>query len=401
MMIRSAIGIVLASALLAGCASTPHHEQVRTEAQARMDFIQAQMAFDQGNQAFRSGQFKRAMKQVDTAIARYPDQPPYHVLKGRIYLEMHNLESSMASFEEAIEIDPETAEAEYYRGIVFQRWSNFTRASDAYSRAYELDPQNVQFLLAAAETLISQGRYYEARELIEPKLKRFEHNPALRQLLGEIALLEGDPIAAAKIFSEVRLLSPDDTSLLEELARAQFVAQQFAQAHDSVKRLQELTDDVRPDLLHMEARCLVMMDRTKEARNVYLKLSQMVPSDPVIWIELGNVALEVGDLRRVALSAARTIALAPDRFEGYLFRGIYEQSQDRFDKAIAAFRESTEHSSENAWPHVLLGLALAQQGRDNEAQLAYGAALRIDPDHKRARILFHNAFATQPELNRP
>jgi tetratricopeptide (TPR) repeat protein len=394
--------IALFLVLAAGCTGpTKTGIEAREQATERMEFVHAQMAYDQAKQSFSTGQLDKALKLADSAIARLDNQAPYHVLRGRILLEQHALEESIRSFDRALELDPTIAEAEYFRGIVFERWSNHPQASEAYLAAWTLDDTNVQYLLASAEMLVTQGRYEDARNLVAPKLAYFEHNAALRQLLGQIAMLQGRPEDAATLLGEARLLNPEDNMLLEELARAQFASGQFAQAHYSVTQLQKLQGGERADLMHLEARCLVMLDRPSDARNIYLRLSQLIPADETVWIELGNVAFEVGDFRRLAVCSNQIIALAPSRFEGYLLRGLFEKHSDDNARAIEAFRKAAELApADVAWPHLLLGMSLEEHGKSDEAIAAYGAAVRAEPDNdeaiRRLQQMSSRAIASEP-----
>ena len=118
------------------------------------------------------------------------------------------------------------------------------------------------------------------------KLAHFEHNAGAHHLLGQIELLQGNPTAAAEWYAEAWMLQPDDLSLLDELARVQYEAGKFADCYESVKQVQLMgTASDRLDLQLMEARCLALLGRTTESRNLYLKLSQkkrgVVRYDPV------------------------------------------------------------------------------------------------------------------------
>lgn len=369
---------------MTACSGKSNGTVVREEAHNRMDLVHAQMAFDQAQQTFATGQFDKAMRQVETAIARSPERAPYHLLQGRIYLETNRLESAKKCFDHAIELDSQMAEPYYFTGIIYQRWSEHERAAESYMNAYERKTDNVAYLVAAGESLISTGDYAAAQRLVEPKMAHFEHNAALRQLLAQIAQLQGDPARAASLYEEARLLNPDDNILLEEAARAHFASGSYTKAHHAIRRLQELDSSERIDLLHLEARCLAMMERHSEARNLYLKLTQLSPADVSVWVELGNTALAVGDFRRVALCSSRVVALAPERFEGYLFKGLYEQEQGNQDASTAAFAEAASRADDAAWPHILLGMSLEESGRVDQARLAYGRALRIQPSNQLA-----------------
>jgi tetratricopeptide (TPR) repeat protein len=433
---KTRAGLVIATmvlTVLAGCnGPTKAGKEARSAANARMNIINAQVHFDQAKQSFDSGQFEKAQREIQRAITRYPDAPNYYVLQGRIFLETHDLEASLNCFTIAIDMlkgavaaapaksesdkfkttTPSRevttlAEAHYFSGIVFQRWSDDEQSYQCYFNAFELEPTNAQYLLAAAESLIACGEFEQARHLIEQRLSYFEHNAALRQLQAQIALLQGDPKRAAALYAEARLLNPDDLGLLEQMMWSQYAAGQYGQCHETIKRLQETrarlasrsapqpngsrtTEDytaTRTDLMHLEARCLNMMGRTTEARELYIELSRVRAADAVVWVELGTLAWELGDFRRLAMCAVQLIALAPDRYEGYMFKGLNERQKGNIDEAVKLFQKAAQCSTDLAMPHLLLGQSLEQSGDLEGAFAAYQAASQVEPNSPEAREL--------------
>ncbi len=388
---------VVAAAGLVGCGGpTKTGLEARKQARDRVDLVNAQLHYDQAYQAFETGQLDKALHQINQALQRYPKAPLYHVLQGRIYLETHRLESAIESFKGALDVDPEFAEAHYFSGIVFERWSDDKTAYDHYHSAYELDSASVKYLMPAAETLIAIGDLTGARAMVESKLVYFEHNAALRHLLGQIALLEGDPVRAVDLFTQPRLLNPDDDFLLEDLAWAQFDAGLFSKCHVSVKKLQGRSRDRadRTDLKLLEARCLAMMGRTNEARNLYLALTRSNASEPNGWIELGLLAWEAGDYPRVAVCGVRAVALAPDRYEGYMLRAINEREEGRLDEAATLLLEAANRAVDTAIPHLLLGKTLEELGNRDGALAAYGEAVRVDPESPEAQAMLNEFYET-------
>lgn len=418
--IRSIISLALvptlgaALAVAGGCGGpTKAGLEARAEARDRMGLVNAQLSYDQAKRAFEVGQFDRALREITHAIDRYPHVPSYHLLQGRILLETHRLEQALRAFDTAIETaeqrggmptpgENSQAQAHYFAGIVFQRWSNHEVAHQRYIEAANLDESNAQYLLAAAESMIALEMYDEAHDVIAPRLAYFEHNSAMRHLLGHIALLRGDATHAAHLLAQARLLNPDDPMLVEELAWAEFDAKQFAQCLESLQQLKAMTrigsGEKRIDLIHLEARCLMHLERFIDARNLYMELTRLSPADPEVWIELGAVAWDLGDHRRVAESAVRVIALAPDRYEGYALRGIHAHSQDRIVEAEGYFREASQRAPNHALPHLLLAQALEQRGKYEDALMLYGRIISMFPNNREAYMLF-TRLSENPSLN--
>jgi Tfp pilus assembly protein PilF len=234
--------------LLAGCnGPTKAGKEARSAAQDRMNVMSAQVNYDQARQSFETGQFEKAHREIRAAIARFDKSAEFYLLQGRIYLETHQLENALESFKTAMTKKENYADPHYFAGIVYQRWSDDEQAYESYRKAYELAPTKAQYLLAAAESLIALGELDAASDLIAPRLDYFEHNSAIKQLQGQIALLKGDAKKATVMYAEARLLDPDNDMLLEDLMWAQYAAEMYGQCHESAKRLQERAKEERFD----------------------------------------------------------------------------------------------------------------------------------------------------------
>jgi tetratricopeptide (TPR) repeat protein len=380
--------LTFASALaLAGCGPTKTGIEKRAEARDRINKFSAQFSYDQALHEFQVGQFDRALADITGVIEGLPDVPDFHLLQGRIYLETHRLENAIESFQNAIEVDPEFAEAYYFTGIVFQRWSDDQQAFENYQAAYEFQPNEIHYLLATAESMIALGHLDEARTLVQSKLDYFEHNPALQQILGQIALLEGDPRAAADLYGQAIMMDPENLVLLEELAWVQYDAEMYGQCVETLDLIESRIDEERLDLTHLEARCLTLLDRSVDAHAIYMDLSRQNPSNPSVWIEFGTLAWKLGDYRRVAHCSVRTIALVPERFEGYLLKGLYERQQGRLPEAISLFEQASDLTTSTVMPQLLLGRALEASGQPHDALAAYTQAIELDPSNQDARAL--------------
>ena len=390
MRIRSIVGVMVSvgSLFITGCnGPTKSGIENRQAAEQRMNYMRAQIEFDQARQCFESGQFEKAARSIDRAILANPSSAEYSLLQGRINLETHKLEPALDSFKAALAKDPSYAEAHYYSGIVYQRWSDDEKAYEHYSKAYELDPIKAQYLLAAAESLVAMGEFDKANELIEPKMDYFEHNAALRQFQGQIALLQGDPKKASALYGQARVLNPDNDLLLEELMWAQYAAEMYPQCHESVKQLQARSKNQRNELMHLEARCLTMMNRGTEARELYADLTQLRPSDATIWSELGALSWDLGDYRRVGQCSTRMISLAPNRYEGYMLKGVHARQQHELSEAVKSFRQAAQRAPDVALPRLLLGQTLEQSGDLTAAKEAYNDAINAEPSSTEAQDL--------------
>ncbi|MFW5652449.1 MAG: tetratricopeptide repeat protein [Planctomycetota bacterium] len=339
----------------------------------------AQLAIQQAQQAYRVSDLNTARGNAEAAIALVDDNADFHVLYGRILCEQHALEKGMEAFKRAIEIDPKNSSAHYYQGVVFQRWSNDTRAAAAYKAAFDLVPSDLYYFCAYVETLLGMRDFETAHQVIEESLVYFEHNASAHRLRGHLALLESKPADAADHFYQAMLVAPDDAALVDDLIIALYDSGQFVRCRHYIDQLLEKEDTSdRVDLLHLKARCLIETDMLVEARMVYLQALKMNPDSQPMWYEMGMLCQRLGDWRRVEDAARQHVTKWPNRYEGYLLRGLLNEYKEKDEAAAADFARATSLTDNPTDPAILLGLTYRRLGRFQEADAAFQIALEAE-----------------------
>jgi len=375
---------------LTGCASG--HGRYTSEhierAHERMATIKAATSWDMARQQFLVGDLSKALTNVDESLELNSAVPKSHTLRGRILMELGQLEAAVVSYREALNLDPGFVEAHYYLGIAHERFSEHEEALERYMAAANLDPSNAQYVIAAAEMHIELGRLDRAMELLENRRSNHQHNAGVRQTMGHIAMMRGEHEKAVTLFGEARLLAPDELALHEDLALAQIASSRFTEAEYSLRRLMSHNDfKDRRDLKHAHARCLIELDRPVEARSILLALTsdKAGAGDIEAWVDLGEVAMHLGDMNRVRLVAARLTAIAPHRHEGPLMMGMWSRRNGDLEGALASLTRATKLAGADPRPAMLRGVVLGELGRQNEAASSFVDALAIDPTHHQAR----------------
>ena len=377
----------LAASMLAGCGgSGAYTRQTSIDHMTKMDVMKSATEFDMARQSYFAGDLRKALKRIDRSIAINDQVAKSHVLRGRIQLEMSGLDEALDSLHTAEALAPENVDAHYFLGITYERLAEYEEALQHYKQAAELDPEDAQYVVAVAEVLIDDGRTDEAEAYILSRRSNFTHNAGVRQTLGHIALMQNDHARALTMFSEARLLAPEDTDILEDLAQTQITLGRYGEAAANLGKL--LKDEEvaarRRDLRHMYARCLVETGRYIDARNVYLSLTEEDEgaADVDAWIGLGNVACIIKDPYRHKSAARRILTLAPDREEGYLLYAIYHRRRGEFGDALHYLDIGSKHVADTNAIYTLAGVVLTDMGRTDEARQVLGAALIDDPTNR-------------------
>lgn len=376
------IALTVLCLLLVGC--TGHGVSTRRESSAakqKLNAMKSAMEWQSAKQQLLAGDPEKALKSIDRALALNPNVAKCHVLKGRILMEQGDLEGALNWFGTAEGLDPENVEAQYYGAVVCERLKKPADALARYRKAADLEPSNPQYVVAAAEVLMDMGKLDEAEKELFAHRASFSNNAGVNQTLGHIAIMRNKPEEALLAFEQARLAAPDDPSILNDLVNAQITCKKFAEAEASIRKLLANKDYAdRRDLRLERARCLVAIQRPTDAREILVKLTSedAGSTDVAAWVELGKVSYSLKDNNRARTAAARLVAIAPDRPEGYqlramLFRraGALDQAHENAQKAV-----SLAPTAEN---YVLYALIERQLGHAAAAESSFAKALELDP----------------------
>lgn len=397
-----AVALVAAAGSLASCGGSQRHGNYTKEgvskAQERLAQLKSGTEWQMAQQQYLAGDVDKALKTIDKSLTLNPKVPKSHVLRGRILIEKGEIEHAKDAFETALSLEPDNVEAHYFLGIVHERFSMDDKALAYYQRASELEPSNPQYVLASAEMLVNLGRIDDAEQLLLSRKESFGYSAAIRQTLGHIAVLRGQHVKAAEYFNDALLLASDDPAILEDLARSQIACGRFGDAEFNLQRLLRMDGQQdRRDLQMLRAKCLLATDRPVEARSLMQTVinSPDGGADAQAWVELGNAALVLKDRGNLRLAGARVTALAPERFEGHLFRASYLNLESQKNEALVAADNAIARCGGNTAPYLLRASILNDMGKHEEARQTLAAALEVAPND-RAVIAFQNFIDSNP-----
>jgi tetratricopeptide (TPR) repeat protein len=392
-LVATSSSVSLALLVSVGCAAG--HGQYTSEgknlAQERMASIKSGADWDMARQQFLAGDLKKALKSVNNSISTSDAVAKSHSLRGRILVELGQLEGAMDEFKRTLALNPAYVEAIYYQGVIHERYAEVDKALERYQAAAALEPADPQFAIATAEMMIELGRIDDAKRMLEGRNSHFEHNAGVRQTLGHMAMMQDDADKAIEYFQSANMLDPDNLANREDLAIAYVSAADYVQAEYTIKQL--LRDEQyqnRTDIKQLRARCLVALDRPVEAREILLGLTRDDAdiNDVGVWVDLGEVALKLGDYNRVRIAAGRIVALDESRFEGPLLGAMWKRHKGDLQAALkSAQRAVSLARASSATPSLIAAMLLLELGQTDDAQAALFKAMSIEPDNKRVANL--------------
>ncbi len=384
-----ALVITLAIAALAGCASNGKKPLTQKEA-AVQQWNQARAAVlaSLAKSQFEAGHLDKSAQTTGEALRLEPNNASLHVMNARILVEQGQLEQADAELTLARQFDPKNAEADYYSGIVYQRWQKPQQAFEAYSRASEKQPNELQYILAKAETLVAMGKAVDALALLKSQDQRFEHNPVLHHMIGQLQVDQGQYAEAVESLRQASVLAPDDLGVREHLAMAYLYNKQPREATDIFARLlKEDSQARRPELWIALGQCQLQTNRVSDARNSFDKATQLDASSAVAWRNLAKATLELGDTRRAEIVLRKAMAIQSENAECHLMLGYIRLRQERLSDALVEFQSASLLDRNDTLSLCMIGHVLEKQGKQSEAMKYYARALKIEPNDKLATKL--------------
>jgi tetratricopeptide (TPR) repeat protein len=156
-----------------------------------------------------------------------------HVEKGNQYFAQKQFSAAETEYRQAIQINPDFADAYYRLGIVQIQQEYPTAASQSFARAIDLNPRNLDARLRLGDLQISSTQYDLARQQAEAVLQHEARNAGAHRLLGQVDLHQMRYIAAENELKQALDLDPHDPQTYEVLGLTQLLDAEYGAAEKS------------------------------------------------------------------------------------------------------------------------------------------------------------------------
>lgn len=132
--------------------------------------------------------------------------------------------------------------------------------------------------------------------------------------------------------------------------------------------------------------------RIQESAEYYRMAIQLMPEDPELHYELGNLCLELGQHDQAIGGYQSALKYAPGHPQVLLQIGNTYSAMGQPAEAVRFFRESIQADPSGIAAHFNLGNALRELGQPGQAAACYHNVLRLDPDDADAHNNLGNAL---------
>ena len=157
------VGTVVGMAVGGAVSCLQERATVKEEGTARLHYSLVGDRFKEGLAYLDRGQFRRAMAFFNQAIESEPECADAYFGRGLVYHQVEQYQEAIDDFDRAIEIDPEHPYAHFQRGFVYHQLEQYEQAVADFTRAIEIRPDEWALTLrAAAYNYLGQAELAQA-----------------------------------------------------------------------------------------------------------------------------------------------------------------------------------------------------------------------------------------------
>ncbi len=246
--------------------------------------------------------FDGALESYDNALALKPDIAEALNNRGNALLELKRFEKALESYDKALAVRPGYAEAFYNRGNTLRELNRFGEALASYERALALKPDS-------AEAFNGRGNALQQLKRLDEALESYDKALALNPGSADTFYNRGNALLELKQFEEA--LASYDSALA-----------------------------LKPDhalAFNNRGNALLELKRFEEALECFSRALALKPDYAPAFNNLGFALKSLKRFGEALASYNRALALKPDYAEAFNGRGDALRNLERFGEALASY----------------------------------------------------------------
>lgn len=313
-------------------------------------------------------------------------RPLYYWSQGRQQLGK-NPEVAIATFDKAIDLQPQNTAAWIGRGDALFRLERFPESLVAYDEAIQLDQNNSRAWRGRGDALYRLERFPAALASFEKALQLQPKNSEVFNRKGRALYKLERYQEAVDAQTEALKLNPNNAQALSDKGIALIGLGKYEEAMDEFNKAQTL-EPLDPRFWQNKALSLQYLNRPQEATRVYQealaaydRVLQDRPQDWIAWLDRGNVLSQLQRHQDALASYEKGIEINPDSHLAWLGKGNALFALGKPDEALGAFDRALEIRPESyiTW-HNRGSLLRDALGNLPEAIASYDKAVAINPN---------------------
>ena len=242
-----------------------------------------------------------------------------------------------------------------------------------------------------AASLLQSGKTAEARELYQSILTADPSNAPAQQGMVDAserlaldARAHGDNDTALRVLVGAQPFAPSNPKLLYDLGVLEDSMNLYADADQTVARLQALAQGDDPKVLYLAARVKLDLEQLEPAEKLMRAYLRINPDDATAHYGLGRILQMGQQLDQAKVEFLRSLELRPRQTESYYQLGEIALAQAQYEDALSAFAKTLAADHSHGGALTGTGIALFRLKAYDKAVDALRKAVTAAPAYRPA-----------------
>jgi tetratricopeptide (TPR) repeat protein len=349
-----------------------------------------------GNALAFQEDWENALREYLEAVQTDPQLAEAHYNLGVAFAARGQIDRAISAFKEALEHNPKLYEAHFSLGRCYQRLDDAGRAYIHYDQACNARPQAAEPRYYMGLMHQSHGAHELAQRCFTDAL-RVEPTFVTPEIQDELVHRSEEEVAQWYYRLSHDLKQQGYSEEAERIYRAllQWRPQEFAAAYllgnllARSKRLDqafEMFSSVPPnDKYHVDARIRMstivkLQGRATEAYKLLFDTARLHPNDGRLFINMGKLLYDMGRNQSAARALERAVQLLPSDAQSHYLLGFVYNALNHESWALAAWRKAVELAPNAHSLRYDLGYMYVRRGRYDLATKEFATVLQHWPD---------------------
>lgn len=238
-----------------------------------------------------------------------------------------------------------------------------------------------EILIAEAQRISEQGNLEQARAKVAEAISIQPDNLGYHLILVRITAAEGDLAEAQNQLDAIkeRFGTPAPVAVTQASLLEQTQTPEEAYTYLKTQWQEQPNPGVAPELLRLSRKV-----SPEETASIASKWTELSPTTPQAWQNLGDIVLEKGDNQTAMEAYGKVLELQPNNL-GALNNLAWLLRDTRPEEAVKLAERAAEIAPENASVLDTYGWVLYRAGQLEEAREVLSKALSVEPDNSEIR----------------